>query len=214
MKRSLLAASAMLLMATTAQATQVQRGAWTIYDSPGNAGRPICGVYVTGDYRRSLHIKYVLGDEHLTIMMFKPSWRFPTEGVALPLTVWFDSKPYSTDDARGVHFPDSGAAVVTTVPNKLLTEFLNQFSEAKQMAVKFDSGNEPPWTVNMNGSREAATLFKGCIYTLIDKNPMTQPYSQPQTTQPYGKPARPSQPYGNAPKAQPSQPARRDDGGI
>jgi hypothetical protein len=218
MKRSLFAAAAMLLMATTAQAAQVQSGAWTVYDAPGEAGTPLCGLSVNGDQQRSLHIKYILGDTHFTMMMFKPSWRFPSGGVSLPLTIWLDEQNYSTNNARGVPDPKTGAMVIATVPNKILDEFLKNFGEANRMSVRFDSGNEVPWTVNMVGSRYAAKLFAGCVTNLIGKNPTTQPYGQPQATQPYGAPPA-TQPYGNSaapprPTAPQPRPRQRDDGGI
>jgi len=212
MTRSLLAAAAMLLMATTAQARQVQSGAWTVYDAPGDIGVPLCGLYVAGDQQRSLHIKYILGDTYLTVMMFKTSWRFPAGGVDLPITVWLDNQNYSTDNARGVTDPKSGAMVLATIPNKTLDEFLNVFAEADRMAVSFDGGNEPAWKVNMVGSRYAATLFKGCVHNLINNNPTTQPYGQPKATQPYNDSS--TQPYGTKPARPAAPPRPKDNGGI
>jgi hypothetical protein len=43
MRRSLFAAAAMLLMATTAQAAEVKSGYWTVFDTKGDTeNQPLC----------------------------------------------------------------------------------------------------------------------------------------------------------------------------
>jgi len=223
MKRSLLAAAAMLLMATTANADivgEARSGAWSVYETNGDGkgNRPLCGMKISGDASRSLHIKYLLGNDYLTIMAFKDSWRFPVSNVSLPITLGFDKEIYSTDKAIGVHDPAIGGYVQMTVPYSIITEFMRNFAEANLFWLRFDEGTEAPWTGKMIGSRKAGTWFSGCVKALIAKYPnvSTQPYGKPQATQPYGKPA-PTQPYGK--QSAPSQPTvqrapKRDDGSI
>jgi len=83
MKRILLSAAlvATLLANTVTKSSaavvgEAQSGAWSYEtNGDGKGGRPLCGMNVTGDQGRSLHIKYSLGNDYLTVMAFGNSWR-------------------------------------------------------------------------------------------------------------------------------------------
>jgi hypothetical protein len=84
MKRILLSAAlvATLLANTVTKSSaavvgEAQSGAWSVYETNGDGkgGRPLCGMNVTGDQGRSLYVKYLFGNDYLTLMAFKNSWR-------------------------------------------------------------------------------------------------------------------------------------------
>ena len=56
--------------------------------------------------------------------------------------------------------------------------------KADKMTITFEQGDEKPWVVDMNGTREAGTAFTNAMEALCS-NCGTQPYSTTKPTQPY-----------------------------
>jgi hypothetical protein len=207
-KRSLLAAAALLLAATSANALDLKvSGYWKAFLS-GTKETPICGMSSSlGDGKGSLMIKYIHGQNHLTGHIIKPSWRFPADGVAVPLTIGVDRTPILSGPALGYRNPNGLQILEFYIKpeNVSVDQFLLDFAKAARFWVRFDEGTEQPWVLDMTGSAEVASVFRNCTLRLIDDaKGATQPYGTPQATQPYGKRAAPTQP--SAGKSQPTQP--------
>jgi hypothetical protein len=171
------------------------------------------------DVRASIMIKYILGNENLTVHVFKIGWRFPAEPVDFSISLGFDRDSFGQTIARGGMIPKAGPMIEFKIANKATENFLNQFAEAEWMWIRFDEGTEKPWPAKMYGSRNAATMFRKCVINLIESR-STQPYGKPpatspQATQPYGKGG--TQPFGSKPTQQPVRKpgvVKRDDGSI
>jgi hypothetical protein len=237
MKRSLLAAAAMVLMATTANAEDLKvSGNWKAFRETVD-GRPVCGMSseVSRETGGNFYLKYYYGDHYLTGQVIKSSWQFPdvNNAIDIPLTVGVDRNPILSGKAIGytqsIKWHDGKTYQMPTLefviqPEKTnIDGFLNDLSLANKFWLRFDEGSEKPWVLDMTGSAAVAMVFRACTLELLRISkagdpPATQPYGQSQPTQPYGRGAAPSQPYGNA---QPSQPfggskpaAKANDGGI
>jgi hypothetical protein len=197
MKRSLLAAVA-LLLTTTADAAPPTRtsqptplatsGNWstTYYaaDAAGNQTKqPMCTMKTTVAPGAFGFVEYVGG--RVLFELTKTSWNIPLN-TDVPISLQFDSNAPLVGTAKGR--PDSvlgGHLFYTIIDDK---EFLDAFASAKQMTLSFPQGNEPPWTIDMTGSREATTAFAKCMTTIPAA---TQPFTS-AGTQPHGGGAQPN----------------------
>ena len=216
MKRFLLTAALVAATATTALASSANEtvplrnaGYWTAWYSPANSdGKAMCGMGSTIDYANGAKgmfmVKY--SGERIFVHVYKSSWSIPA-GTSIPVWLKFDRDEPLTTTAAGNPGENVGSYVEFTIKPDFTKGFLELFANASTMSVGFQQGSEKPWAVNMRGSREVADAFSKCVVTLT-----------PNSTQPYGNSASPSQPYGNAP-AKPSQPFKDrfpapQDGGV
>jgi hypothetical protein len=163
-------------------------------DNKLNCGMDAAGV-MNGQY--ALFSVKTSGDGLVFIIM-KDGWKFPSSdsknGVVVPLTLGFDNNKdaFIGAAARGYMGDGKYPTVAFFAPTdgdnaKNADEFVEAFAHADSMWIKFENGNEQPWTVNMQGSRGAANAFRTCLASL-----------PPSATQPYGNPA--TQPYDSAAK--------------
>lgn len=108
----------------------------------------------------------------------------------MPLTVLIDGHFVGSVEARGVTWITPNGAAMPKVEFSMTpeqwSEFLHDFTEANEMTVQFNSGNEGSWTAKMVGSRDAAKGFSFCI-DYVEKR-STQPYAATPPTQPYQQP--------------------------
>jgi hypothetical protein len=71
------------------------------------------------------------------------------------------------------------------------------------MTVSFPNGNEPPWTIGLNGSTAISNAFGRCVTDLTQRAGAQQPAAGPSgATQPFGQ--APTQPVTPEP-TQPTQ---------
>jgi hypothetical protein len=204
MKRSLLAAAAMLLMATTAPAKELlTSGYWKSYVTEGNDGKtPICGVQTEIQNRArtlsgTILVKYQRGGSGIFIQLFKSNWRFSTNKVPVKASVSFDSTRLNAEGTAYIdRLPDGSPVsyVEFWVVRSYSAGFVREFADSNRMLFEFPDGDEPNWTASLAGSREAAKVFVNCVkyYGGIPRDPEV-------STQPFGKPAAPTQPYGRSP---------------
>jgi hypothetical protein len=87
---------------------------------------------------------------------------------------------------------------------------LDLFADANAMTMGFKEGSEPPWAINMRGSRETVDSFAKCVIALGQTPGTTQPFG---SSKPSATPANPSQPFGGS-KPATTTPRPRDNGGI
>jgi hypothetical protein len=119
------------------------------------------------------------------------SWKFPEDGVEVPLSIGFGNDETEVVTATGGGYTTSSPGkfpmVEFTVQQKKegqLEAFLELFGHADTMWIKFKAGNEEPWTFPMDGSRGAMTAFSKCLAKLSSSRE-TQPYAAPKETQPW-----------------------------
>jgi hypothetical protein len=182
MSRSLLAAAAMVLLATTAQATTLSRsGVWESFYVKGDKGTPICGMQVVGRDAK-MFVKYTGGDVFIQIM--KLGWRIP-QGTEIPGYVAFDTSDHLPFVGSG-RTVDGVGIVEVKVTAGTEADFLHEFGEASTFTIGFDAGTQPPMVANMAGSRDATTTFRRCM-TFLDAQPAQQPFARKDDAQPFGK---------------------------
>jgi len=204
MKRTLLAAAAVALLATSAQAvtpktTLSRSGVWETFITTNDNGVTICGMQVNGR-DSSLMVKYT--GEQIFIQIFKAGWKIPN-GTKISGSFIYDRE----------RFPANGTGYVSDVGHSYVefkikaggeAEFIRQFTEANTMVVGFDQGTQRPFIVDMTGSRDAAVTFTGCAMHLdANAKPSPQPFVKDDTPQPFGK-----QPTKTAPTQ------KKDDGSV
>jgi hypothetical protein len=173
-------------------------GKWNAYlTKEKKTGVPLCGMFTRWNNGPSFFVKYIQADDAIRFHAYKPGWRFPTDGtpIEIPMTVGVDKNATIVDGkAKGI-FNEGQPMVEFKISIDKLDEFAADFAEANTFWLRFDAGNEPVWSMDMIGSRGAASYFKSCVAAI--NKPSTQPYGAP-STQPYGKPS--TQPYGEPKK--------------
>ena len=211
MKRSLLAAAALMLMAITAQAASTTlffSSYWrATYVSRNSDGLPMCLMHskwrwahgVTG----SITMKWTAKDG-LFMHVAKSNWSLPVDA-EMPLSITLDG---GVLDVIGSALQAKGGDVIHfTVPTDAAIDFLEDIGAANTLIVSFKQGDERPWIGQMIGSRKATTWFAACMLKIAD--------AAKGATSPIGpkppSPAKPTQPFGKPPA---SSSLRRDDGSI
>jgi hypothetical protein len=189
-------------------------GGWDAFSGPGENGTPVCGVGSTNPAdNRSFSLRFQIGGENVTFQAKKPTWRMPA-GTLLPVVVQIGlNAPFSMMGAG------NGQVVEWSVDSKAIQTFDAQFRQAGSMTVTFPLGDEPPWTVALNGSTAISNAFGRCVTdqtrreasrpqpTAVPDQAATQPFSglpaqpdagstqsEPGSSQPYAPPARPAAP--------------------
>ena len=204
---AILAASSIFAFAPSSKAASLDpdyrqlqvNGYWTTFYTKSYDGVPLCGLKsnysYTSDssYAGSLMIKFGKGDKNLLVQAFKNSWRIP-HGVKIPVYMTFDNSQPFTATAAGI--ANNGLNYVEfLVATEFSKRFFDLFAAANTMTLGFSEGNEPPWTANMTGSREAIMSFSSCIVAI------SEPGTPPSTTQPSGGGT--TQPFNRTPSTQP-----------
>ena len=228
MKRTLLAAAMLAATASGALAASANEtltlrsaGYWSAYyDAANSGGQPMCGLLSRMDFKSgasgSFMVKYAPGGA-VFVHLFKSSWAIP-KGTRIPISLKFDNgEPLTTTAGGSPAISGSGGGFVEfEIKEDFTKDFLELFASANTLTVGFGSGSEPPWAVNMIGSRETVDAFGKCVATLAARTPSTQPYGSSGPTQPFGNGG--AQPFGNTAKPAPANPAspavRKDNGGI
>jgi hypothetical protein len=180
--KSLLTATALCLAIVSgahAKATFLSRsGPWSAFHiDVGSEGNPMCGMMVTGNQGRMFMVKYQAGTGTMAMNFAKPSWRFK-QGVEVSISVKFDDSEYS-GSAYSDHTGRGDPMLIWGIKEGSEADFLREFSDAKKLTINFPDGNEPPWVVNMTGSRATAETFKKCS-AAIDPAGATQPTGKQQ----------------------------------
>lgn len=157
---------------------------WTAYSDVTKTGVKIVGMYTVGT-NSGFYVKYYGDSDKLWVQLYKNGWKFPEGGVDAPLTIKFDDGSSYPATARGWM---GDAAVVETFisdPN-LAAHFMDELMHADKMTVTFEQGNEKPWVIDMQGTREVGTAFLEAAKELCPScMKTTQPYDTAKPTQPY-----------------------------
>ncbi len=182
----LLGVAAVALLANSALAgTRIihRSGVWSAFAGTAQDGEPVCGVSTTStDGTRFLGVKYFGGTQHLTVHIMKDTWAIP-QGTPVQLEVQFAGEAPWT--ARGM---GDGRIVQFMVGDDDVEAFVREFRAAPSAAIRFPSGNEAGWSINLSGSGAATSAMIGCMDALVNgRRAPSQPFS--------GAPAAPSQPF-------------------
>lgn len=160
-------------------------GKWWTGFQHSDDGNPMCRMStVAPGNGRAVHVKWMKGQ--LWVHVWRNTWRIPASAT-VSLQVQFDGAPALIGDARVFRDMQSiGAPITDDRFGETFREFMEQFAEADRLYLRFADGNEPGWTFDMTGSRDAASLFRACIERLERGN--TQPHRATppiQSTQPH-----------------------------
>ena len=169
-------------------------GSWDAFSGPGADNKPTCGVGSTNPIdNRSLSLRFVIGDDKVQFEAKKPTWNIPANS-EIPVVMQIGlNTPWNL---QGV---GNGQTVAWTIDNATMPIFDGQFRQASSMTLSFPSGNEPPWTIGLNGSTAISNAFGRCVTDLTQRVG-----TQPITPAPSG----PTQPFPQAPtQPAPTQPA-------
>jgi hypothetical protein len=164
-------------------------GSWDAFSGQGSDGKLVCGVGSTNPVdKRSFSLRFPIGSDSVMFQAKKPSWNIPS-GTQLwvVLQIGLDT-PWNL---QGI---GNGQSVEWSFDRASMQTFDAQFRQASSMTVTFPSGNEPSWTVGLNGSTAISNAFGRCVTDLTQRTAAQQ--------QPAAAAAGPTQPYGEAP-AQP-----------
>lgn len=132
-------------------------GAWTSFGGRTDDDKPVCGVLTTGSAGRVLGVKWLVGDDHLTVVLRKQAWRIPDHADAEVLLEFDRAGPWRAR-AHG-----TGQNLEFYIPLNAVDEFERQFRTAHAVRVSFPSGTESPWIGTMGGSSGAITSMIRCM---------------------------------------------------
>jgi len=190
MKKFLLTTAALALLSTAAHAGEptvlFSNNNWkTFYYAENGAGEPMCVMSAMWLWpNKIMGTAMVKWQPSLGLFMHisKSNWSIPT-GESVPLSISFDR---GMRDGSGLVMEDQkyGSTIQVNV-NEDVVGFLEDFGNAKEMTVSFDSGTEKPWIITMVGSGKARAVFDKCVSYIRDNAP-TQPgmqLSRPAPTQ-------------------------------
>jgi hypothetical protein len=168
-------------------------GSWDAFSGPGTDGKLVCGIGSTNPTdSHSFSLRFTIGgDDTVMFQAKKPSWTIPA-GTQLPVVM-----QVGLDAPWNMQGTGTGQVVEWTIDSAAMQTFDAQFRRAGSMTVNFPTGNEPPWTIGLNGSTAISNAFGRCVTDMSAR-------ASPQ--QPAPVPSGPTQPYGQAP----SQPITQD----
>ena len=171
-------------------------GDWDVFTGGADDGKPVCGIGSTNPVdNRSISLRLEVGNDAVQFQARKPTWNIPA-GTPIPVVVQIGLESPWNMQGTG-----DGQMVKWTVDSSSMPIFDAQFRRASSMTLNFPAGNEPPWTVGLNGSTAISNAFGRCVTDLTHRTGIrpappgpTQPfgYAPPEATPPV--PLAPSQP--------------------
>ena len=202
LRRASLAASLLTILcagtAFAAMTVYYHAGSWDAFSGPGDDGKPVCGIGTTNPAdNRSFSLRFDIGGANVTFQAKKPTWNIPA-GTQMPVVLQVGLETPWTLQGVG-----NGQTVEWAFDPTTMQTFDAQFRRASSMTMTFPAGNEPPWTIGLNGSTAISNAFGRCVTDLTQRAPQSQPATPPASqgpTQPYSPAATP-------PAATPAAPA-------
>jgi hypothetical protein len=169
-------------------------GSWDAFSGPGADGNMVCGIGSTNPVdNHSFSLRFAIGGDSVLFEAKKPNWSIPA-GTQLPVVMQI-----GLDTPWNLQGVGNGQVVEWSLDRTTMQTFDAQFRRAGSMTVSFPVGNEPPWTIGLNGSTAISNAFGRCVTMLTQRTAQ-----QPSAPVPSG----PTQPFGQAPAQQqePTQP--------
>ncbi len=193
--------------ASAAMTVYYHVGGWDAFSGPGDDGKPVCGIGSTNPVdNRSFSLRFEIGGTNVTFEAKKPSWNIPG-GTQIPIVLQI-----GLDTPWNLQGVGNGQVVEWALDPTTMQTFDAQFRRASSMTLTFPSGNEPPWTIGLNGSTAASNAFGRCVTDLSQRQTtQSQPAAPPADqapTQPFGQtggqPAPAAAPAAAAPSGAPA----------
>ena len=178
-------------------------GSWDAFSGPGDDGKPVCGVGSTNPTdHRSLSIRYEVGGDTTLFQAKKPNWNIP-QGTQITVVMQL-----GLDSPWNLQAVGNGQIVEWSLDRDAIQLFDQQFRRGSSMTLSFPQGNEPPWTIGLNGSTAISNAFGRCVRDITQRaQQAAAPAAPAQATQPYGQapaaaatpaaPGQPTQPFGS-----------------
>ena len=154
----------------------------------------VCGIGSTNPVdNHSISLRFAIGGDSVLFQAKKPNWSIPA-GTQLPVVVQI-----GLDTPWNLQGVGNGQMVEWSLDRTTMETFDAQFRRAGSMTVSFPTGNEPPWTIGLNGSTAISNAFGRCVTVLTQRTA-----AQPSAPAPSG----PTQPFRQSPAQQqePTQP--------
>jgi hypothetical protein len=199
--RALLIAAIVTTLSGTSAMAEVSvyyhTGSWDAFTGTAANGKLVCGIGSTNPTdNRSISMRFEIDGDTVQFHAKKPTWNIPPNTpISVVLQIGLES-PWSM---QGI---GNGQMVEWTLERTSMPIFDAQFRRASSMTLTFPSGNEPPWTVGLNGSTAISNAFGRCVTDLTRRSPTQS--TPPGPTQPFGQ----AQPDATEPAPQaPAQPA-------
>lgn len=163
-------------------------GSWDAFSGPDTNGKEVCGIGSTNPLdNRSFSIRFAVGTDSVLFEVKKPSWNIPS-GTQLPVVMQIGlNTPWNVQGGG------NGQLIEWTMDRGSMQVYDQQFRAATSMTLSFPGGNEPPWTIGLNGSMAISNAFGRCVTDMTAQQAASQPAAPPAVTQPYGQ--TPTQPY-------------------
>ena len=158
-------------------------GSWDAFSGPGTDGRMVCGIGSTNPVdNRSFSERFAVGGDGVMFQAKKPNWNIPS-GTQLPVVVQI-----GLDTPWNLQGTGNGQVVEWSLDRDAIQTFDAQFRRAGSMTVNFPTGNEPPWTIGLNGSTAISNAFGRCVTDQTTRAAAQQPAPVPTgPTQPFGQ---------------------------
>ncbi len=156
-------------------------GSWDAFSGHTDSGQAFCGIGSTNPVDgRSLSVRFDLGSQDVVFTAGKPNWSIP-DGTKATVVMQVGSETPWTELAVG-----NGRRLHWSMDQAAVQSFDLQFRRAPAMTLTFPGGNEPPWTISLNGSTAIDNTFGRCITDLSQREQMAGQAGGPPATQPYG----------------------------
>ena len=139
-------------------------GSWDAFSGPGSDGRMVCGIGTTNPAdNRAFSARFPAGGDAVTFQAKKPTWSIPA-GTQLPVVVQVGlNTPWNLQGTG------NGQVVEWLLDREAIQAFDAQFRRAGSMTISFPTGNEPPWTVALNGSTAISNAFGRCVTDMTNR---------------------------------------------
>ena len=183
-----------ILCAGTASAEMTvyyRAGGWDAFNGPGDNGKPVCGVGIVNPVdNRSFSLRFQIGGDTMTFQAKKPTWNIP-DGTQMPVVMQI-----GLDTPWNLQGVGKGQVVEWALDRTTVQNFDAQFRRAGSMTLTYPTGNEPPWTIGLNGSTAISNALGRCVTDLTQRaqaqsqqpaNPAANPAADQTPTQPYGQ---------------------------
>ena len=116
------------------------------FSGPGADGKPVCGIGSTNPVdNRSFSLRFAIGGDSVAFQAKKPNWSIPA-GAQLPVVVQI-----GLDTPWNLQGTGNGQVVEWSL-DRIAVQTFDAVPPRRYHDVSFPSGNEPPWTVGLNGS--------------------------------------------------------------
>jgi len=140
-------------------------GSWDAFTGSATNGKLVCGVGSTNPSdNRSISMRFEIGGDVVQFQAKKPTWNIPPNTpIAVVLQIGLES-PWNMQGMG------NGQMVEWTLERMSMPIFDAQFRRSGSMTVTFPSGNEPPWTVGLNGSTAISNAFGRCVADLTRRS--------------------------------------------